>query len=304
MHGVGVTILGENQTSPVRAVPFAPLPGWSAVAEIVDIETLRTRGGPAEFVAPQRPEFELVLQIRAGQTAHEVDFTQYLLQPADVLWVHAGQVQVWGDITAIEGRAMLIPPTTFDAVSNRLLERLGIRSGNHWRGGAPPGSVLDDGWAHLAEMAARLRAEPPDNREARDAALAHAALAVLFLLSGDEASGAAAESPHRDLFRSFQRDIEQHFSVDRSVASYARRLGYSERTLNRAARGHAGASAKELIDRRVILEAKRRLVHEAVAVERIAADLGFDDTSNFSKYFAHRVGRTPTGFRRASRRQT
>ena len=49
-------------------------------------------------------------------------------------------------------------------------------------------------------------------------------------------------------------------------------------------------SAKEFIDARVVLEAKRRLVHELTPVTLIARDLGFDDPSNFSKYFSQRVG--------------
>jgi AraC family transcriptional activator of pobA len=289
---------GKNRTAQIRAVPFAPLPGWSAVAEIVDIETLRTRGGPAEFVAPQRPDFELVLQIRAGQTAHEVDFTRYQLEPGDVMWVHAGQVQRWGAIEAIDGRAMLIPPTTFDPETNLALERLGIRRRNHWPVGASPGSAFDEAFAHLADLAVRFRADSSFRRDARDAALAHAAIAMLFLLPHDRSADAQTGNRYRDLYRSFQQEIESHFALDRSVASYARRLGYSERTLNRASRDNAGVSAKDLIDRRVVLEAKRRLVHETVAVERIAMDLGFDDASNFSKYFKHRVGQTPNRFRR------
>jgi AraC-like DNA-binding protein len=51
-----------------------------------------------------------------------------------------------------------------------------------------------------------------------------------------------------------------------------------------------------------VLEARRRLAHGRDPVARIAADLGFDDASNFSKYFQHRTGTTPAAFRERVRR--
>jgi AraC-like DNA-binding protein len=85
------------------------------------------------------------------------------------------------------------------------------------------------------------------------------------------------------------------------VAAYARRLGYSTRTLDRLARANAGVTAKALIDERVVLEARRMLVHAADPVAAVADALGFDDASNFSKYFTQRAGSTPAAFRRLAR---
>lgn len=56
-------------------------------------------------------------------------------------------------------------------------------------------------------------------------------------------------------------------------------------------------SAEEFIDARVVLEAKRLLAHGEDPVARIADRLGFDDASNFVKYFALRAGTTPAAFR-------
>ena len=81
------------------------------------------------------------------------------------------------------------------------------------------------------------------------------------------------------------------------VTEYAARLGYSPRTLNRLARAHTGRSAKQLIDERVVLEAKRLLSHGGASVADIAQGLGFDDPSNFSAYFLRHTGLRPGGFR-------
>jgi AraC-like DNA-binding protein len=86
------------------------------------------------------------------------------------------------------------------------------------------------------------------------------------------------------------------------VSQYADRLGYSARTLNRLARANTGLSAKQLIDERVVLEAKRQLSHANASVAEIAELLGFDDASNFSSYFRRHTGTTPAAFRVTSRR--
>jgi AraC-like DNA-binding protein len=55
--------------------------------------------------------------------------------------------------------------------------------------------------------------------------------------------------------------------------------------------------AKEFIDRRVVLEAKRLLAHGNQSAARVAAQLGFSSATNFSKFFHQRTGQSPIAFR-------
>ena len=103
--------------------------------------------------------------------------------------------------------------------------------------------------------------------------------------------------PTHEAYGWFRDHIEEHFRHWHKVSEYADRLGYSTRTLNRLAREYTGLSAKELIDERVVLEAKRQLRHADTSVAEIAGQLGFDDPSNFSSYFSRHTGRTPGAFR-------
>jgi AraC-like DNA-binding protein len=284
----------------VRDVGYHP-PTEQAVAEVTDLAALLRRGGLEEFVAPQRPAFELVVQVRSGQSVHEVDFTTYTLEPGDVLWVHAGQVQRWGDIARLEGRALLFPSSLVDGPTAELLRRLGAWTRNHWSAAATDGSLLDADLEALDAASSRLQLSERMDPAARSAALAHTIVAVLLRLAGETEVGSLAPTERDEVFRWFEVEIDKRFASQRSVAGYARLLGYSTRTLNRAARAHAGTSAKALIDRRVILEARRMLAHETVPVADVAARLGFDDPANFSRYFTQRAGRTPAQFRSSVR---
>jgi AraC-like DNA-binding protein len=78
---------------------------------------------------------------------------------------------------------------------------------------------------------------------------------------------------------------------------YASQLGCSEKSLNRATRTVVDMSAKALLLGRIVLEAKRLLAHSTSPVAVIAADLGFDEPTNFVKFFRRETGMTPGGFR-------
>jgi AraC-like DNA-binding protein len=81
------------------------------------------------------------------------------------------------------------------------------------------------------------------------------------------------------------------------VLDYAKRLGYSESTLSRACVAATGYTAKQAIDLRVALEARRMLVHSDATVAQIGHRLGFSEPTNFVKFFRRTCGVTPLDFR-------
>lgn len=102
-------------------------------------------------------------------------------------------------------------------------------------------------------------------------------------------------------FVRFRPLVERDFARTRRVADYAGALGYSARTLSRATQMAADVGAKEFIDRRVILEAKRLLAHAGLPAASIATRLGFADPTNFAKFFEYRMRLPPGAFRASVR---
>ncbi|WP_235915641.1 helix-turn-helix domain-containing protein [Puerhibacterium puerhi] len=133
--------------------------------------------------------------------------------------------------------------------------------------------------------------------QARSAMLHHLLAALLLRLTNLIEPAGTIPAEHADTFLRFRDAVETGFLNHRDVAYYAQRLGYSPRTLTRAALAATGVGAKELIDRRVVLEAKRLLAHSDDPAATIAAKLGFADASNLVKYFSLRAHATPAAFR-------
>jgi AraC-like DNA-binding protein len=98
-------------------------------------------------------------------------------------------------------------------------------------------------------------------------------------------------------FARFRRLVEQNYAGWHQVSAYASALGCTEKSLTRAALEATGQSAKSVITARIALEAKRLLVHTDIPIYLIAEGLGFEEASNFAKFFKREAGFTPIGFR-------
>lgn len=91
--------------------------------------------------------------------------------------------------------------------------------------------------------------------------------------------------------------IEGSFSTHRNVDFYAQQLGVSEKTLNRLCAKYIGATIKQILHKRVLLEAQRRIASGELSFQEIAYGLGFKDASYFTRFFKAKSGKTPEEFR-------
>jgi AraC-like DNA-binding protein len=60
----------------------------------------------------------------------------------------------------------------------------------------------------------------------------------------------------------------------------------------------AGMSANAFISERIVLVAKRLLAQTPLPASAFGEERGFDEATNFTKFFHREVGRSPSNFRR------
>ncbi|MFC8428198.1 helix-turn-helix domain-containing protein [Streptomyces sp. NPDC057253] len=282
----------------IPAVPFAAPAGTPAGVEVMSLAELRRRVCEDTLGRPQRPDFHHLLTLSAGELRHVVDFDGCTLRPGSWLWVRPGQVQQWGDLTKAEGTLILFRQDVLDPAT-----ATAARVDDPY---APAVTVPLAADAEAVMLAAEhlsrefwaLGQLPLD---VHVVALRHL-LAVLLLRLSHLTTPPAGPAPEPDeTYLRFRDAVERHFTTTRRVEDYADMLGYSSRTLARASLAGAGISAKEFIDRRVVLEAKRRLAHGDETAAQISDHLGFGTPSQFSKYFTQRTGSSPIDFRKGIR---
>ncbi|PKL99440.1 MAG: AraC family transcriptional regulator, partial [Gammaproteobacteria bacterium HGW-Gammaproteobacteria-7] len=101
----------------------------------------------------------------------------------------------------------------------------------------------------------------------------------------------------REHLQRFTRLLESHFREHRPIEQYASELGISAAHLNALCRRLAGQSALQLINQRLLLEAKRSLVYTAMTINQVSDSLGFSEPAYFSRFFKRGSGLSPKAFR-------
>ncbi|OJV17777.1 MAG: AraC family transcriptional regulator [Dyadobacter sp. 50-39] len=100
-----------------------------------------------------------------------------------------------------------------------------------------------------------------------------------------------------EFFRKFTRLVEEHYKSKHTVADYADFLCMAPKTITHKFNRLRLPQPNEVIKNRIILEAKRLLVHTSLTAKEIAYELGYNDPAYFSRLFQTKTGESPSAFR-------
>lgn len=270
--------------------------------EAISVADLWRRAGPeglALLAAPLRVDFHHLLLVRDGRGKHVVDFVEHDLAPGSVLLVRPGQVQQWRAFDKIQGQLALVsgealaPSVGRSDVDMRLLNLAA------WPVVSRPSTELFcealAGMERLSADVARFK-----GTDVEAAIIRHELLTLLLRLARELRGTALHRLSGREaeIHEQFAAELELTYSKRPSALELAQRLGYSESTISRACLALTGRTAKQAIDERIALEAKRLLVHSRATAAQIGHQLGFSEPTNFAKFFKRTVGCAPLEFQR------
>lgn len=287
---------------PLRRLRYLPSASYRLDLEVFTVAELRRRAGK-ELLRTHQYEFHTLICVTQGTCSQLVDFEPIRCAPGSLLVLRPGQTHQFGRDEDWDGWNLLFRPEFVLPVSSatrslkltvdleRLPDHLALR-----------GKELRTVTRAIEQMRADALLEAPiDDVNALLRHQLHALLARLCILQGQHQGQQPVMSPALQRFQRFQQLVEEQFAQWHQVADYADRLGYTEKSLTRAVAASMGMTAKAFIAARVVLEAKRLLVHTDLPVATVAEKLGFDEATNFGKFFRREVGSTPAAFRRQQR---
>ncbi len=110
-----------------------------------------------------------------------------------------------------------------------------------------------------------------------------------------------SRSRYAAVYKQFNVLLENNFTILRTASDYAAQLNISPNYLNECLKNATGQTPSELIQQRIVLEAKRLLHHSDLSVKEIALQLGFDDHSYFSRVFKKITTEAPLSYRAKNR---
>ncbi|HNW02353.1 MAG TPA: AraC family transcriptional regulator [Burkholderiaceae bacterium] len=286
----------------IQRLGYQPQALYRLDLEVFSVADLRLRA-KEELRLTHRYEFHTVVCVTRGTCTQIVDFKSIACAPGSLLVVRAGQAHNYGADADWDGWNLLFRPefalpvstTSHDLKLALDLERL------------PEHMVLSDQeLGKVTDLLQQMREDtlldvPQEHVHTLLRHQLHTLLTRLSILQGRRQTQATLVSPASQRFQRFQQLVDKRFAQWHQVADYANQLGYTEKSLARAVAAAAGTTAKAFIAARINLEAKRLLVHLDLPVVTIADRLGFDEPTNFSKFFKREVGCTPAEFRKRQR---
>ncbi|WP_105439975.1 helix-turn-helix domain-containing protein [Neorhizobium sp. T25_13] len=288
-----------RNASKVDQLAYRPR-GRELDVEVFRFTDLRRRVARAEILALYHYTFHTLICVTDGAVTQLVDFQPVTCSTGSLLVLRPGQVHSFGSDEGWDGwmvlfRAEFLPSeaqTTADLLPALGLDRL------------PDHLSLSTADFHaVGEIITRMQLDAAIDAMAKDVhALLRYQLCALLLrltiLQDRQVGGADARSLAVQRFAKFRRLVEQNYAGWHQVSAYASALGCTEKSLTRAALEATGQSAKSVITARIALEAKRLLVHTDRPIYLIAEGLGFEEATNFAKFFKRETDRAPIGFRR------
>jgi AraC-like DNA-binding protein len=270
--------------------------------EIFSVSDLRQRVGEGFLRSTHRYRFHMLVCVARGECTHMIDFKLIACKPGSLLAASPAQAHRFAFEKEWDGWVVLFRPeyllsseATAPATGLRLTAGLEGMSGHLCLQERERRVVI----GAILQMRQDCRIDaPPDQLHALLRHQLYALVLRLTVLHNRQQAPESATSIGLQRFRNFQRLVERGFWRWHRVAKYADLLGCSEKSLTRAAMEVAGVKAKAFITSRINLEAKRLLAHTALSIALIGERLGFQDPTNFVKFFKREVGCTPGEFRR------
>ena len=101
----------------------------------------------------------------------------------------------------------------------------------------------------------------------------------------------------KTIVKNFKDIVELHYKEWHQVKDYADALNVTPNYLNEVIKSATDTSAKDFIQSRIILEAKRMVLFTGKSSKEVGFELGFEDPSHFSKFFKNNAGQSLQEFK-------
>ena len=251
------------------------------------------------LTTPHRAGFYHILWFQKGSPTHLVDFNLVEIKPNTILFLNKDTVQRFDKKGGFDGKAILFTDGFFcNTEADIKYLRSSILFNDLFSVSQIQMSKTASLFAHLFQL---MEIELENEKDISQPHILKNLLHNFLLLSERERRKQnfteIKKSADLDYVMLFKDLLESNYHKLKQVSNYAKIISVTEKRLNQATSKILGKSPKQMIDERVMLEAKRLLAHTNESVKEIGFELGFDEPTNFIKYFRKHSNSTPVEFR-------
>lgn len=280
-----------KEDSKIKTFHFDRLPIEIEVKDLSFIKDL-----PKLLGTPHKTSFYQLIWVSEGEAIFRIDFRDITLRKNEVIVVSPGQVCEFDTKSDYQGKIILFTSTffTITSIDSNFLytsQILNLINENNIVSICP---ILTQ------NLIALLEEELKNASDTFQSGITQSLLRII-LLEAERKLTASSPSCSNSIARKYYNVVEQYFTQNRQVKFYADLLSVSEKVLSRELKSLTNKTPKSYIEDRVVLEAKRLLVYSNLSIKEIGFNLGFEEPSNFNKFFKSHTQSTPADFRISSK---
>ncbi|MEM8528179.1 MAG: helix-turn-helix transcriptional regulator [Bacteroidota bacterium] len=249
---------------------------------------------------PHRHAYYTIVLVKSAKGKHIIDFQEFELSAQQVYFVSPGQVHQIVESERSLGYALTFSPQFMleNGIDVSFIEDLHLFQDF---GYSPPLELEMLELEKLVDLAEEIYDFAHGNQKFKYQAVG--ALLKLFLIHCNQACSLSKEENTQtvqasvSLLRNFKDLLNKNYKNWHKVSEYANALHITADYLNASVRSLTGKTAKEHIQSRIIIAAKRLLRFSDLQNKEIAYELGFSAPANFSQFFKKCTKVSPSEFR-------
>ncbi len=256
------------------------------------------RKGKADH--PHRHQYYTIIITQEAKGQHIIDFNSYELSSGQVFFVSPGQVHQIIESIPSKGYAMTFTPDflTANRIPQRFMDDLNLF---HDYGTCPAMEPNESELTQLLSYCHSIIQYEVSSAKYKERAIA--ALLELFLIACNNICTVPFENTQQveagnTILRKFKHLVESNYKTWHASSKYAEELHITPDHLNRTIKSLIGKTAKEYIQGRIIIAAKRMLHFSEFSLKEIGYHLGFSEPAHFSSFFKKHTGLSPSQFRK------
>lgn len=251
--------------------------------------------------APHRHNYYTALLIKQAKGKHFIDFESYPLSDLQVYFITPGQVHQLIEEQVSIGYSMVFSVEFLiqNNIPLSFIDDLNLFNNYNQN---PPLDLNIQQFDKLAYYCNEMIACQDNTHKYKTAATG--ALLKLFLITCNQICTLPTDNPQQleasnSILKKFKQLVESNYLTWHSTSDYARALNITPDHLNRTIKSLIGKTAKNYIQARITIAAKRLLYFSDLSSKEIAYQLGFSEPANFSAFFKKNTGLSPSQFKKS-----
>lgn len=268
--------------------------------EIRDLDYIYKHPKREQIQQAHQIDFYIIIYITEGYGTHNIDFKQYPYRKGSVLFIAKNQVHAFIFNNRAKGYVLIFT----EEFLNQNQIRFNDLSFTYPFNFALYHSVLQidqyhENFLSLFEFIYQ-EYNPPilDSSEEILQCLLRTVLLKIRSYNDDfEPATKNISKSSTETFIRFQQLLDQHINK-RNANFYCDKLGISYKVLNDTSKELTGITIKKFIDKNLMIKAKQRLSLGNLNIAEISYLLGFEEATNFTKFFKKQTNLSPSEFQK------